>query len=160
MKIWMGAPSCTLWITGLPRSGKLTISRPSETRLHNLVFGVNIFDEVRRNFGPKLSLTKKVKEIHLMGVVHVGKLISRNDVISTVSHTSSYGEFQQYFRESIGIDFIEVWVKALSKICRNQDFGELHKKAKESKISNMTSIQFLHEQPLNPELILEIEWKA
>jgi adenylyl-sulfate kinase len=153
---------CVVWLTGLPGSGKTTIARIVEKTLRDKGLYVEVLDgdEVRKNLSPELGFTKQDRETHAKRVVYISKLLARNGVISVVALISPYREFRQYARDTIGKNFIEIWVKASAETCRQRDPKGLYKKAAEGKITNLTGPQDPYEPPLNPELVIETEKEA
>lgn len=150
---------CVVWLTGLPGAGKTTVARILESRIRNLGLNVEVLDgdEVRRNLSPELGFSKQDRQTHAKRVVYISKLLSRNSIITIVSLISPFREFRQYARNTVGRNFIEVWVKASSETCSKRDPKGLYRKAKEGKILDLTGVQEPYEEPLNPELILDTE---
>jgi adenylylsulfate kinase len=153
---------CVIWLTGLPGAGKTTIAKIVENELLAKGVGVEVLDgdEVRKNLSPELGFSKQDRETHAKRVVYISKLLSRNNVVTLVALISPYREFRQYARETIGRDFVEVWVKASSETCRKRDPKGLYKKAQEGKITNLTGPQDPYEPPLNPEMVIDTESEA
>lgn len=150
---------CVVWLTGLPGSGKTTIAKIVEGELRGKGVSVEVLDgdEVRKNLSPELGFTKQDRETHARRVVYISKLLSRNKVVTLVALISPYREFRQYARDTIGKDFVEVWVKASAETCRKRDPKGLYRKAQEGKITNLTGQQDPYEPPLNPEMVIDTE---
>jgi adenylylsulfate kinase len=153
---------CVIWLTGLPGAGKTTIAKIVENELRRKGINVEVLDgdEVRKNLSPELGFSKQDRETHARRVVYVSKLLSRNNIVTLVALISPYREFRQYARETIGKDFVEVWVRASSETCRKRDPKGLYKKAQEGKITNLTGPQDPYEPPLNPEMVKDTENEA
>jgi adenylylsulfate kinase len=150
---------CVVWLTGLPGSGKTTIARMVERQLRNLGMPVEVLDgdEVRKNLSPELGFSKQDRETHARRVVYISKLLSRNGIVTIVALVSPYREFRQHARDTIGKNFLEIWVKASEEICRKRDPKGLYKKAQEGKVTNLTGPQDPYETPINPELVVNTE---
>lgn len=150
---------CVIWLTGLPGSGKTTLTRILETKLKALELNVEVLDgdEVRKNLSPELGFSKTDREIHAKRVVYISKLLARNGVITLVALISPYRAFRDSARETIGEKFVEVWVKASSETCRKRDPKGLYKKAAEGKVAALTGLHDPYEPPLEPELVIETE---
>lgn len=150
---------CVVWLTGLPGSGKTTIAKLVEDHTRNLGLPVEVLDgdEVRKNLSPELGFSKQDRETHARRVVYISKLLARNGVVTIVALISPYREFRQNARDTIGKNFLEIWVKASEATCRERDPKGLYKKAQEGKVTNLTGPQDPYEPPLNPELIIDTE---
>ncbi|AFU57832.1 putative adenylylsulfate kinase [Candidatus Nitrososphaera gargensis Ga9.2] len=148
-----------LWLTGLPGSGKTTISGILKQQLQSRGLQVEILDgdEVRKNLSPNLGFSKEDREIHAKRVAYVSQLLARNGINVIVALISPYRSFRDNARAMIGEGFFEVWVKASPETCRQRDPKGLYKKASAGQISNLTGIQDTYEEPLNPELVVDTE---
>ena len=149
---------CTVWLTGLPGSGKSTIVDKLETVLRERGANVEILDgdEVRRNLSPDLGFTKEDRETHARRVVYVSKLLSRNGVIVLVALISPYRAFRENARKQIG-SFVEVFVRCPLEVCIERDPKGLYKKAMAGEIKDLTGLQDVYEEPLNPEIIVDTD---
>ena len=147
-----------LWLTGLPASGKTTITEELRETLKQDGFKVEIMDgdEVRRNLSPDLGFSKEDREVHAKRVCYVSKLLSRNGVAVIVALISPYRKFREHVRNEIE-DFVEVYVKCSLDTCIQRDPKGLYKKALNGEITNLTGLQDPYEEPLNPELVLDTE---
>ena len=147
-----------VWLTGLPGSGKTTIANNLVKKLKESGLKVELFDgdEVRRQLSPDLGFTKKDRELHARRVVYLSKILARNGVASIVSLISPYREFREFARHEIG-NFVEVYVKASLDTCMKRDPKGLYKKALNGEITDLTGLQDVYEEPLNPEVLVETE---
>lgn len=148
----------TVWMTGLPGSGKTTLAKIVETRLRSQGSRVEVFDgdEVRKNLSSDLGFSKHDRELHAKRVAYVSKLLSRNGVVAIVALISPYREFRENARKDIP-EFFEVFVKASLETCAKRDPKGLYKKARLGEIKDLTGPQDPYEEPLNPELIVDTE---
>ena len=148
----------TVWMTGLPGSGKTTLAKIIETRLRSQGSRVEVFDgdEVRKNLSSDLGFSKHDRELHAKRVAYVSKLLSRNGVVAIVALISPYREFRENARKDIP-DFFEVYVKASIDTCAKRDPKGLYKKARLGEIKDLTGPQDPYEEPLTPELVVDTE---
>ena len=148
----------TVWMTGLPGSGKTTLAKIIETRLKSRGLPVEVFDgdEVRKNLSSDLGFSKRDRELHAKRVAYVSKLLSRNGVIAIVALISPYREFRENARKDIP-DFVEVYVKASIETCARRDPKGLYKKAQMGEIKDLTGPQDPYEEPLSPEILVDTE---
>jgi adenylylsulfate kinase len=156
------SPSFVIWLTGLPSSGKTTISGMLKLKLKeqlDLYIEVLDGDVVRRELSPELGFTKQDRDLHARRVVYLCKLLLRNGVPTIVSLISPYRDFRSFARKEIG-NFIEVYVKCSLGTCIRRDVKGLYKKALEGKIKDLTGLQDPYEEPVNPEIIVNTEYES
>jgi adenylylsulfate kinase len=156
-----GRDGFTRWMTGLPASGKSTLSVLLKTRLEN-EFGrfVEILDgdEIRKGLSKDLGMSKSDREEHARRVAFVAKLLSRNGVIPIVALISPYRTSRAAARETVGPDrFVEVYVKASLSTCEKRDPKGLYARARRGEITDMTGIQDPYEEPIHPEVVVDTE---
>jgi len=149
----------TVWMTGLPGSGKSTLGGLLKTKLetdfHRRVEVLD-GDEIRKGISRDLGLSKEDREEHARRVSYVAKLLSRNGVVSIVSLISPYRSSRAEAESVIGQErFVEVYVKAPLKVCEQRDPKGLYAKARRGEIDNMTGIQAPYEEPLSPDLVVD-----
>lgn len=148
----------TLWFTGLPCSGKTTISEIVGKELRDRDLNVEMLDgdELRRNLSKDLGFSKEDRETHIKRVGFIAKLLSRNDVATLAAFVSPYRAVRKYLRIEIG-NFIEVYVKCPVEVCIKRDVKGMYKKAIAGEIKNFTGISDPYEEPLEPEIIVETD---
>lgn len=149
---------CTVWMTGLPGSGKTTIALDLEKKLRAMDRNVEILDgdEVRKGLSSDLGFSKEDRQRHAKRVTYVAKVLSRNGVITLVGLISPFKAFRQYAREEIG-DFIEVFVDTSLDECIKRDPKGLYKMALAGEIKDLTGLQDPYEAPEDPELVIPTE---
>ena len=151
----------TIWMTGLPGSGKSTIASLLKTRLESdygrfveLLDG----DEIRKGLSKDLGMSRADREEHAGRVAFVAKLLSRNGVIPIVALISPYRTSRASARETIGQNrFVEVYVKASLSTCERRDPKGLYAKARRGEIDNMTGIQHPYEEPTDADIVVDTE---
>jgi adenylylsulfate kinase len=150
-----------IWLTGLPGSGKTTISRILEPRLTELGLKVEPLDgdEVRVWLSPGEAFTREDREKHLRRVAHICQLLSRNGVVVIAAFVSPYRTSRDYAR-SITPNFVEVFVKAPVELCMSRDPKGLYKKAKEGVVKNMTGVSDPYEEPWDAEIVVDTSHAA
>jgi len=148
----------TVWMTGLPGSGKTTIALDVEKRLQDMGRNVEILDgdEVRKGLSSDLGFSKEDRQQHAKRVTFVAKVLSRNGVIVLVGLISPFRAFRRAAREEIG-EFMEVFVDTSLDECIKRDPKGLYKLALEGKIKDLTGLQDPYEAPENAELVIPTE---
>ena len=154
----------TIWMTGLPGSGKTTIAGILKNRLeseHGRFVEILDGDEIRKGLSRDLGLSKEDREEHARRVSYLAKVLSRNGVISIVALISPYRVSRASAREVIGAGrFVEVYIKASLETCEKRDPKGLYAKARRGEINNMTGIQDPYEEPLSPDYAVDTESKS
>jgi adenylylsulfate kinase len=138
------------WLTGPPGSGKTTIARILEKN-RGLKVETLDGDEVRRWLSPEAGFSREDRERHLRRVAYVAHLLARNGVAVIAAFVSPYRAARELAR-TLEDDFIEVYVKCPLEVCMKRDPKGLYKKALTGQIKDMTGIQDIYEEPVNPEV--------
>jgi adenylylsulfate kinase len=163
----ISSPACTIphplviWLTGLPGSGKTTITKAFSTKLKGSGFKVELLDGdiIRKEPSSGLGFTIQDQELHSRRVVYLCKLLSRNGIATIVCLISLYREFTRYARREINVDndFIEVYVECSLGTCIRRDPKGLYKRALAVEIKDLTGLQDPYEEPENPAVIVDAE---
>jgi adenylylsulfate kinase len=151
-----------VWLTGLPSSGKTTIAKRLEKYLRSRGFKVELLDgdDVRKWLSPEAGFSREDRERHLRRVAYVSKLLARNGVVVIASFVSPYRNVRDEARRMIegeGLKFVEVYVKCSLEECMRRDSKGLYEKALRGEIRDMTGVQDVYEEPLNPEVLVDSE---
>jgi adenylylsulfate kinase len=146
----------TLWITGLPASGKSTLAHLAAGELRRRGLRVEVLDgdEVRTHLSKDLGFSKADRDANIRRIGYVCKLLSRNGVIAITAAISPYRETRDEVRAQHG-RFFEVYMKcSLEKLVERDEKG-LYAKALKGEIPFFTGISDPYEEPPNPELVIE-----
>jgi adenylylsulfate kinase len=151
---------CTIWLTGLPSSGKSTIAFSLEHalvqqgRLAYVLDGDNIRHGLNKNLG--FSAADRAENIRRIG--EVAKLFADAGVITLTSFVSPYRADRDIVRQlhdAAKLPFLEVFVDTPVAECEKRDPKGLYKKARAGEIPNFTGVSDPYEPPLRPELVLK-----
>src|SRR4030066_14649 len=144
----------TVWITGLPSSGKSTLARMLEKVLNDMDFHVEVLDgdEVRLRLSKGLGFSKEDRDENIRRISYVAKIVTRCGAVAITCAISPYREIRDEARREIG-RFVEVYVKCTLEECISRDVKGMYKKALSGEIKNFTGISDPYEEPLNPEII-------
>ncbi|MGD8414402.1 MAG: adenylyl-sulfate kinase [Candidatus Latescibacterota bacterium] len=143
----------TLWLTGLPCSGKSTLAKSVEGVLLERGLPVEVFDgdDIRTNLTKGLGFSKEDRDTNIRRVGYVCNLLTRNGVISIAAVISPYQNVRDEVRNTIG-RFAEVFVDAPLEELINRDVKGMYKKALAGEIKNFTGIDDPYEPPEKPEV--------
>jgi adenylylsulfate kinase len=146
----------TLWLTGLPGSGKSTMAHLAAEELRRRGHRVEILDgdEVRTHLSKDLGFSKPDRDANIRRIGYVCKLLSRNGVIAITAAISPYRETRDEVRREHE-RFVEVYVKCSLEKLVERDVKGLYAKALSGEIPFFTGVSDPYEEPLNPELVIE-----
>lgn len=145
----------TIWLTGLPGSGKTTIGSSLVEEFKSKQRNVELLDgdELRKIISSELGFSKRDRDIHLNRVTYLCELLNRNGIITIVALISPYKKSREFARSKIK-NFVEVWVNCPLDICIKRDPKGLYKKANDGELNQLTGIQDPYENPPDPEIIV------
>ena len=144
-----------LWMTGLPCSGKTTLSRKLSDKINNLA--ILDGDELREWLSPK-DFSRDARNEHNRRVAHLAKLLLKHNVSVLVSLISPFKENREDARKVIGDDkFIEAYIKCSLSVCEERDVKGMYKKARLNEIKNFTGVNDDYEIPDKPDLTVNTE---
>ena len=146
----------TIWFTGLPCSGKTTISTALKKSLAKQGLPVEILDGdvIRKGLSKDLGFSKEDRESNIERAAFVASLLSRNGVATLVSFVSPYRQSRDNARKLIH-SFVEVYLKCPLEICEQRDVKGMYRLARRGEIKNFTGISDPYEEPLQPEITLD-----
>ena len=149
----------TIWLTGLPCSGKTTITRILEKVLWEAGHRVEVLDgdEVRQHLSKGLGFSLEDRNENVLRIGYVAKLLTRNGVVTLTAVVSPYRAVREEVRQLIGQQFIEVYVKCPIEELIRRDVKGMYAKALSGEIANFTGISDPYEEPLNPDVLVETD---
>src|SRR5205085_11365657 len=116
----------TVWLTGLPASGKSTIADGVETAL--LQAGVNAYrldgDNLRHGLNENLGFSPEDRAENVRRTAHAAWLLADAGTVAVVSQVSPYAADRRLAREAheaAGLEFIEIFVDTPLEECERRD---------------------------------------
>lgn len=149
----------TIWLTGLPSSGKSTLAFSLEHllvqqgRLAYVLDGDNIRHGLNKNLG--FSAEDRAENIRRIG--EVAKLFADAGVVTITSFVSPYRADRDGVRklhDEAKLPFIEVFVDTPVGVCETRDPKGLYKKARAGQLKGFTGVDDPYEAPQKPELTI------
>lgn len=154
---------CTIWLTGLPSSGKSTTAFTAEHKLIQQGYLVYVLDgdNVRHGLSSNLGFSAEDRAENIRRIGEVALLFADAGIITITSFISPYRVDRDKVRElhkAAGLPFIEIFVDARVAICEQRDPKGVYKKARAGEIKGFTGIDDPYEMPFNPELVFKTEF--
>lgn len=148
----------TLWFTGLPCSGKSTLTRSLERELQLRGIAVEILDAdvLRSTISKGLGFSKADRDENVVRIGWLCGLLTKWGVTTLVAAISPYREARERLRQTIP-HFIEIFVKAPIGICMERDVKGLYSKALRREVLHFTGVDDPYEEPLNPDIVIETD---
>ncbi|TDV54227.1 adenylyl-sulfate kinase [Actinophytocola oryzae] len=146
----------TVWLTGLPSSGKSTLGRAlaEQHRAHRAVEQLD-GDVIRRDLFPELGFDKADRTENIRRIGALAAMLAAHDVLVVVSVIAPYEAARAAVRaehEARGLEFVEVHVHAPVEVCADRDVKGLYARAKRGEVSGLTGIGDVYEEPVAPEV--------
>ncbi|HYQ46129.1 MAG TPA: adenylyl-sulfate kinase [Polyangiaceae bacterium] len=151
----MESSGFTIWLTGLPCSGKSTIARTLARRLLARGRRVEVLDGdlIRQSLSYGLGFSREDRDRNILRVAFVANLLARNDVIVIVAVVSPYRAARDEARRVLQ-RFFEVHVDCPLNECERRDVKGMYKRARAGELRGFTGVDDPYEAPLQPELTL------
>ncbi len=158
----IGHGGATLWLTGLPASGKSTIATALERDL--VVSGRSAYvldgDNVRHGLCKDLGFDAASRAENVRRVAHVAAILADAGSVAIVSLVSPYEADRldaREIHEQAGLPFAEVFVNTTLAECERRDPKGLYAKARAGEIPNFTGIGAPYEAPEAPDVTITPE---
>ncbi len=147
----------TVWLTGLPASGKSTIAVALERNLVNRARAAYLLDgdNIRHGLSDDLGFAPGDRAENVRRVGQVARLFADAGVIALVSLVSplrSDREIPRQLHEAAGLPFIEVHVDTDVDECARRDPKGLYARARAGEIKGFTGVDAPYEPPERAEV--------
>lgn len=149
----MKEQGATLWLTGLPCSGKSTLAQALAQRLRGMGKKVEVIDGdiIRKELCRDLGFSRKDREENIRRVGFLCSMLSRNGVFAIAALISPFRKSREALRSKIE-NFVEIYVDCPLEVCMQRDVKGMYKKALKGEIKNFTGISDPYEPPTSPEV--------
>jgi len=147
--------SFTVWFTGLPCSGKTTLSRRLFNYLKEWGFQAHLMDgdAIRAQLPRPLSFSKPDRDRHGRRLGSLAQDLNCKGIISIVAAITPYGETREHNRRKLK-NYVEVFCSCPVSVAEGRDSRGLYAKARQGKISHFTGISDPYEEPLAAEVVV------
>lgn len=145
-----------LWLTGLPSSGKSSITRElvqkmEEQGIHAVVLES---DEMRTILTPRPDYGQEERDAFYRSLALIGELITRSSTNVIFDATANRRAYRDYARTRIP-RFMEIYVQCPLDICRERDPKGIYSRAAAGEAATVPGVQTPYEPPVDPEVTLE-----
>jgi adenylylsulfate kinase len=148
----------TLWLTGLPCSGKTTLSKRLKDELNNRGFKIVHLDadDIRGKLNADLGFSPEDRKENLRRIAYVSKLFNENGNFVVTSFVSPTNEYRKMIKEIIG-NVKLVFVKCSLETCEKRDVKGMYKKARNGEIKDFTGVSAPFEEPFDADIVVDTE---
>jgi adenylyl-sulfate kinase len=155
----LGYVGATLWLTGLPASGKSVLAGELERRLVCAGRPAYVLDgdNLRHGLTGDLGFDRAARQENLRRVGHVAALLADAGVVAIASLVSPYAEDRAAVREIHaikGLPFLEVFVDTPVDECARRDPKGLYARARAGGLTGFTGVDAPYEAPAAPEVVV------
>jgi bifunctional enzyme CysN/CysC len=149
-----------LWMTGLPGSGKSTISELLLARLRGQgahAYGLD-GDTLRLGLNRDLGFSDEDRSENIRRTAEVARLMVDAGLIVVVSLISPFRADRQFARSRFSPEcFCEIFIDAPLRVCEQRDPKGLYAKARRGELARMTGVDSPYEAPERPDLHLHTD---
>ncbi|MEY2470628.1 MAG: sulfate adenylyltransferase [Actinomycetota bacterium] len=147
----------TIWLTGLPSSGKTTLARALEKKFIEDGQRVEVLDGdvVRQSLTADLGLSPEDRRANVTRIGFVAELLSRNGVVVLCPVIAPYRDARDAVRERHDDRFIEVHIATPVELCAERDVKGLYALQRDGKLQGLTGVDDPYEAPVSPEITLD-----
>jgi bifunctional enzyme CysN/CysC len=155
----LGMRGATVWLTGLPASGKSTIAEELERALVARGRPAYLLDgeNVRHGLSGDLGFSPADRHEHARRVASVARMFADAGLVTVVALVSPAAADRKWARqlhEEAGLDFIEAWVDTPLDECERRDPHGLYARARAGTLHGFTGVDAPYEPPVAPDVRL------
>ena len=153
----LGVKGATIWLTGLPGSGKSTIGEELERRLIAAGRPAYLLDgeNMRHGLSSDLGFSPEDRHEHARRVASILADTGTVAIVALVSPMAADRAWARELHEQADLDVVEVWVDTPLEVCERRDPAGLYRRAYAGELKNFTGVDAPYEQPTDPDLRLD-----
>jgi adenylylsulfate kinase len=144
-----------IWITGLPASGKSTLTAQLAGLIREL--GVRIVvlesDALRKLFSNDSRYDEREREYFYGSLAFIGRVLTDNGLSVIFDATANRRAYRDRARQQIA-RFIEVFVDCPLDTCVQRDPKGIYRKAREGLANHVPGMQAAYEPPERPDVVI------
>ncbi len=145
----------TIWLTGLPCSGKTSIAIRLKEEIENKGYNVVHIDgdHMRAKLNEDLGFSHEHRKENLRRIAHISQLFNDHGNIVIASFITPLNDLRKMIYEIID-DIKTVYLKCPLEVCEARDVKGMYAKARAGEISEFTGVSAPFEEPENPHMVL------
>lgn len=150
-------PGATVWLTGLPSSGKSTLAEELAVLLRSRARRVEVLDgdRLRQIFSPDLGFSRADRNANVQRIGMMAQVLARNGVLALVPVIAPFADSREAVRKrhlASGTPYFEIHVAAPVDVCAARDVKGLYARQAAGEISGLTGVDDPYELPESPDL--------
>jgi adenylyl-sulfate kinase len=155
----LGHPGATVWMTGLPASGKSTVAAAVEARLVGEQRPAYVLDgdNLRHGLNGDLGFSARDRTENVRRTAEVSALLADAGVVVLVALVSPYRADRAAARavhDRLELPFLEVHVATPLEECERRDPKGLYARARAGELQHLTGVDDPYEPPEAPDLVV------
>src|SRR3954463_13213688 len=155
----LGHGGATIWMTGLPGSGKSTIASGVEASLLDAGRHAYILDgdNLRHGLNGDLGFSAADRAENVRRTAEVSALLADAGVVVLVALVSPYRADRAAARavhDARGLPFLEIHVATSLEECERRDPKGLYARARAGEMTGLTGVDVPYEPPNTPDLVV------
>jgi bifunctional enzyme CysN/CysC len=156
----LGQQGATIWLTGLPSSGKSAIAAAFEAKL--VADGVGAYlidgDNLRHGLSGDLGFDAGSRAENVRRAGEAARMLADAGLVVLVALVSPFAAHRERVRRRHAdeeLPFVEVFVDTPLEICEARDPKGLYRRARAGTLHRLTGVDDPYEPPRNPDLVLD-----
>ena len=145
-----------LWITGLPASGKSSITAALVKKLAALGISAVVLesDEMRNILTPEPTYSQEERDRFYREMVQIGALLARQGINVIFDATANKRSYRDQARDLVQ-DFSEVYVHCPIDVCMQRDPKGIYARGASGGSGTVPGMQAAYEPPISPDIIVD-----
>lgn len=143
-----------MWITGLPASGKSTLTAALRRELAAAGVDAAVLesDELRKVLTPNPRYDEAERDLFYEQMTYIGALLARHGVPVIFDATANLRRYRDRARSRIA-RFLEVYVDVPLEACMERDPKGIYRQGRNGGNSSVPGLQAAYEPPESPEVV-------
>lgn len=145
-----------VWLTGLPASGKSSITAALVPRLQVRGYAVEVLesDAVRRVLTPAPTYSETERDLFYRSLAFTGARLVAHGVSVIFDATAVKRAYRDFARSLVPV-FIEVAVECPLEVAMQRDFKGTYERGRRGLSATVPGLQIPYEPPLSPEVTVD-----